>query len=431
MQRRVPCSAKNGGSLGLSNIVTWRPSQLLHRILPALVILGAGIRSQAQTSESPPITAQAYLYVEPYQTRFEFMVDLRTALRWLEVGDYTVAQLPTDQAETLTGKATTLAQTWYEAKVDGSTSTLAPPSAHIVRGKPGQTLPLEPTAPIIVADCMLGLIWEVPTGAQPQQIHSTFRWTDTHLKSIPVTLFYGKTVDHGEIFAAAPSVLWQNEGKLPPPAPLAKVPEIRLPAPVKVPLGVIAWIAGGLIFYITIRIKDYRLPGGALPYLGVWALGALLFLPLLVVRIEDPFAKQPDPVETNDQAQEIVEKLIHNVYRAFDQRTESDVYDRLKLSADGELLRQLYLDTIQSLNLDDKESARVRIEKFSASVDKVEPGELPHEFIATTSWGAIGSVGHWGHTHPRTVTCTAEIKVTPVEGQWKITHIEVLEQRRL
>ena len=431
MPQRAHCSAKNGGSLGLYKTVIRRLSHHLRRLLPALVTLGAAIGAQAQTSESPPITSQAYLYVEPYQTRFEFMVDLRTALRWLEVGDYNVAQLPIEKANSLTTKAATLAQTWYEAKVDGNTATLAPPTAHIVRGKPGQTLPLDPAAPIIVADCMLGLIWEVPTGPQPQQIHSTFRWSDSHLQSIPITLFFGKTVDHGEIFSAAPSILWQNEGRLPPPEPLSKVPEIHLPAPLALPLGVIAWVLGGLIFYIAIRIKDYRLPGGALPYLGVWALGALLFLPLLVVRIDDPFAKQPEPVTTDEQAQEIVEKLIHNVYRAFDQRTESDVYDRLKLSADGELLRQLYLDTIQSLNLDDKESARVRIEKFSASVDGVKPGTLPHEFIATTSWGAIGSVGHWGHTHPRTVTCTARVQVTPVDGQWKITHIEVLEQRRL
>ncbi len=414
-----------------SLIVIRRLAQILSSLLPAVLALGAAGGLRAQTSESPPVTAQAYIYVEPYQTRFEFMLDLRTAMRWLEVGDYTVAQLPPGQSDTLLAKASTLAQTWYEVSVDGSTPSLAPPTAHIVRGKPGQTLPLDPAAPIVVADCMLGLIWQVPTGPQPQQLNSTFRWADTNLKTVPVTLFFGKTIDHGELLSVSPSILWQNEGRLPAPLPLAKVPEIRLPAKIKVPVGAIFWGLGGLIFYIVIRIKDYRLPGGSLPYLGVWALGALLFLPLLVVRFDNPFEKQPDPVSTPDQAQEIVEKLIHNVYRAFDQRTESDVYDRLKLSADGELLRQLYLDTIQSLNLDDKESARVSISQFSASVDAVEPGTLPHEFIATTSWGAIGSVGHWGHTHPRTVTCTAKIQVTPIEGQWKITHIEVLEQRRL
>ena len=41
-----------------------------------------------------------------------------------------------------------------------------------------------------------------------------------------------------------------------------------------------------------------------------------------------------------------------NVYRAFDHRAESRIYDVLERSVDGELLRKLYLETVQALTLD-------------------------------------------------------------------------------
>jgi hypothetical protein len=46
-------------------------------------------------------------------------------------------------------------------------------------------------------------------------------------------------------------------------------------------------------------------------------------------------------------------------------------------------------------------------------------------------WTAMGTVGHWGHTHTRKNRYEANITVEPVDGAWKITDLELLEEKRI
>ncbi|NNL78539.1 MAG: hypothetical protein HKO68_19585, partial [Desulfobacterales bacterium] len=46
-------------------------------------------------------------------------------------------------------------------------------------------------------------------------------------------------------------------------------------------------------------------------------------------------------------------------------------------------------------------------------------------------WTAMGSVGHWGHIHVRKNQYEAIITVEPVDGAWKITDLELLEEKRI
>jgi hypothetical protein len=46
-------------------------------------------------------------------------------------------------------------------------------------------------------------------------------------------------------------------------------------------------------------------------------------------------------------------------------------------------------------------------------------------------WTALGTVGHWGHIHTRENYYEADIDVEPQEGVWKITGLELLEEKRI
>ena len=48
-----------------------------------------------------------------------------------------------------------------------------------------------------------------------------------------------------------------------------------------------------------------------------------------------------------------------------------------------------------------------------------------------TKWTAVGSVGHWGHIHTRQNMYDAILTLAVVEGSWKITGIELLEEKRV
>jgi hypothetical protein len=128
--------------------------------------------------------------------------------------------------------------------------------------------------------------------------------------------------------------------------------------------------------------------------------------------------------------EEVVGGLLHNIYRAFDFRQEEQIYDVLARSVDGELLTRIYLDTRRGLELANQGGARAKVKEIALSelsAERVDAGG----FAAVATWTVNGSVGHWGHIHQRTNQYRAELTVRPLDGSWKLTEIEILEQERL
>ena len=48
-----------------------------------------------------------------------------------------------------------------------------------------------------------------------------------------------------------------------------------------------------------------------------------------------------------------------------------------------------------------------------------------------TQWQASGAVGHWGHTHIRQNYYNADITIVAINGQWKITGMDLIEEKRI
>ena len=57
--------------------------------------------------------------------------------------------------------------------------------------------------------------------------------------------------------------------------------------------------------------------------------------------------------------------------------------------------------------------------------------DYPGAFALKGQWTAMGTVGHWGHVHTRKNHYEAIVTVEPVEGNWKITGLELLEEKRV
>jgi hypothetical protein len=181
---------------------------------------------------------------------------------------------------------------------------------------------------------------------------------------------------------------------------------------------------------LNVRRKSGR---PLLPHIGLGVLlvagGALLF-PLANVPVAKPAAMAPEV--TDEQAREILYSLLKNVYRAFDFREEEDVYDRLALSTTGGLLEEVYLQNRRSFEVKRAGGVQARVKEVEikkAEVDDVEGNPLGLLFRA--EWTAMGEVGHWGHIHMRQNEYTADITVEPVAGSWKITGLELLEEKRI
>ena len=70
------------------------------------------------------------------------------------------------------------------------------------------------------------------------------------------------------------------------------------------------------------------------------------------------------------------------------------------------------------------------ITEFEATVDKITPDAASGGFVADCNWSVLGNVGHWGHAHPRYNGYKARATISPLNGEWKLTALEVLEVRR-
>jgi hypothetical protein len=150
------------------------------------------------------------------------------------------------------------------------------------------------------------------------------------------------------------------------------------------------------------------------------------------VDIQDPFASPPSI--SASEAKDVFAKLHGNVYRAFDYHSESDIYDALARSVEGDLLQELYLQIQQGLAMEEQGGAISRISKVElVSLDPQVPSELePREgFTVQCRWIVEGTVEHWGHIHARTNQYDAEFRVAERDDAWKITSAQLLAEERL
>lgn len=76
--------------------------------------------------------------------------------------------------------------------------------------------------------------------------------------------------------------------------------------------------------------------------------------------------------------------------------------------------------------------ARAKVQEVTMVDSEYEPlgGEIG--FVSTCTWNVSGSVGHWwGYVHTRENQHEARFVVKSVDGLWKITDLELLQEERL
>jgi hypothetical protein len=156
----------------------------------------------------------------------------------------------------------------------------------------------------------------------------------------------------------------------------------------------------------------------------------LVMIPFFQVSVARPsvlIQSMDDP-----EAKLILHSLLKNVYRAFDFREEADVYDKLALSVEGDLLADIYLQNRRSFAVQKAGGAQAKIkhvEVLEASAESAP--ERPSAFAIRSRWSAMGTVGHWGHVHMRENLYEAIVTVQAIQGHWKIMGLELLEERRV
>ena len=134
---------------------------------------------------------------------------------------------------------------------------------------------------------------------------------------------------------------------------------------------------------------------------------------------------------SEEEAQVIFSHLLKNIYRAFDFREPSDVYDKLAISLDGDLLTDIYLQTNKSMEIEDQGGAVATVHNIEITEVKKASSRSQGAVTFQTKWIASGTLEHWGHSHNRQNQYDAILTISPANDVWKITDIELLEEIRI
>ena len=362
-----------------------------------------------------------FIYVEPFEVRKEIIVRPADIQRRYDLGLEGVETITPQMQDEVKGGIVKYLEEYFQLTIDGQAveATLDRVNflARTLRSSvvvDGQDIPLLPAT--------VGVIYVVPTQGLPHEVEMEWDLFTERMQIVPAS-----AVDQA---GPLPTFLepdfntlrWEN---------FLKFPELPTLTDIRRPPGVVQslarwgqWVFGviaALALIMVVRaFKDQRKlqTGAAVLFLAAIALAAWSMKTWNNVRMDDV------------RLRELAGGLLHNVYRAFDYRGEEQIYDVLAKSVTGNLLNDVYLETRSGLELANQGGAQVKVKNIEM-LEARQVGENDDGLLVEARWNVAGSVGHWGHIHQRTNAYHARLTLRDIDGAWKLTGLDILEEKRL
>jgi hypothetical protein len=390
--------------------------------LPTSPTQQSGVKNQTGARKlTNPI--MAYLSVEPYEVRMEILVQARTAVRLLGVDDKGIESIPVESLEQVKMGILRTFQKSNSISIDGNEVEAVLTRADFVTlGPVGVMLR---TNPIVESldNGIIGLTFVYETEELANNVSINWRLFSETVQKIEAT-----TIDP---FGGATRILSPEDNILDWQRRLSgyKVPVIERIAVEKHQLPIISLVLFFVVIILYLFSKQKVLILINRPILLSVVGIAILLYPFARSSVELPFSIMSKPSE--ERAKIILDGLLTNVYRSFDIRDESEIYDRLSISVIGDQLSQIYLESRRLLELENRGGARARIDEVEIldinSIESTNEGGLS----INATWKVSGSVNHYGHTHYRQNVSNANISISQFEGAWKIREIDLLDEQRI
>jgi hypothetical protein len=372
-----------------------------------------------------------FLYVESFEIRKEIVVRPKDLQRWVDLGLEGKEAITVEAQEELKQKVAEFLAERSPVTVDNRPVDGRLDRIHFVRRSLRTTGVVDPPEELDLNTATLGVIFVYPIGVLPQEASLTWDLFGPKIPKVPAAATDEAGGMPFTLTREDPELRWQNFLTNPTmPVMMAVMP----PESPTISFPVISGICFGLILLLLpvgfSKAKKKRgIPRGIILAGAVTVVLGVLSWPYARASLPSPLAR--GPAMESQQAKDVLHALLYNVYRAFDHRDESLVYDRLALSISGDLLTDIYLQVRRSMELENQGGARVKVDEVRI-LDVTEEEELARPGLAyQCRWTAAGSVGHWGHVHRRTNQYDAVITIEPVEEVWKITALDVREEQRV
>jgi hypothetical protein len=362
-----------------------------------------------------------FLYVEPYEVRVEIITRPRDIQAWTDVGVEGLKSIPVEIQNDVKQRVADFLADNLHLTIDGEAVRPALDRINFLERSLRTSTVITPPRELDASSATLGVIFLQPMTGYPQEAAVTWELFPERVERIP-----GAATDEaGPLrFFLQPddNVLWWKNFLKNPKLPT--LVEIR-PPPSTI-MRTLMWASwfGVLVFGFLAFRAGMRAAGGV----GSWPVVGVLAVMAAGSAAGGWWTNESVRVD-GDRASEIVSALLHNVYRAFDFRDEETIYDTLERSVTGDLLTETYLETRRGLELASQGGARAKVQE----IDLTDLQMLDSErgIAARCTWTVAAAVGHWGHIHQRRNQYVADLRIEDIDGVWRITALELIDEKRL
>jgi hypothetical protein len=374
----------------------------------------------------------SFLYIEPFEVRHEVLARVKDLAAWIDLGLRGDEFIEADENEKLKKQVGDFFLQRDNVLIDGKKlRPILDRTSFVKYSLTGSTFLQQPER-MPVNTAMVGVIITYLTDGIPQEVTVEWDLWSDRVQKVPTNAIDPAGPFPSYITPDDNVHVWKNFLKQ---YTIPTVENIAVAGSVTsfgLPLGSVVCL--GVLLPIGLQIRKRR--QGGKPVLLQYGLvvlliaASLLLYPYLQVSIAKPGSIASRV--SNDQAKVILHSLLKNVYRAFDFREEGDVYDKLAISASGDLLADLYLQNRKSFEVKRAGGAQAKVKEIEILDVAVESNPDDTSALDLQSkWTAMGTVGHWGHIHTRKNHYEAVVTIEPVNGSWKITGLELLEEKRI
>jgi hypothetical protein len=374
----------------------------------------------------------SFLYIEPYEVRHEILARVKDLAAWIDLGLRGDEFIEADENEPLKKRVGEFFLKMDKTLIDGKQlRPILDRTAFVKYSMTGSTF-LDQPEQLPINTAIVGVIITYLTQWIPQEVTNRWDLWSDRIQKVPADAIDPAGPFPSYVTPDDNVLTWTNFLKKYQMPTVAKIEVDESLTTMKMPLATVLCLLAllPLGWQIVKRRKNDGSIGVHMGLAVVLIAGSVVLYPFFKVAVAKPVVLAPQM--TDRDAVAVLNSLLKNIYRSFDFREEEDVYDRLATSVSGDLLSEIYLQNRKSLVVTQAGGVRARVkavEILEVDVNQLDDHPLGRLFHAR--WTATGTVGHWGHIHMRKNQYEANISVEPVSGAWKITGLELLEEKRI
>ena len=386
--------------------------------------------SKKQLKRTMQSGVRTYLYIEPYEVRHEILVRVKDMMAWMEFDLKGEEYIEEDEFNPVRERVAQFFMEREKVLIDGRQLKPILDKTAYVESSMLRSRFIEIPERVPLNTAMIGVVITYLTDGIPQEVETQWDLFSDRVKKVTARMTDPAGPFPYDLEPDDNVLKWTNYLKT---YKIPTVDKVQLDTRHKgmaVPLGSVACLL--LLLPVGLGISARGKKGQSVkPLLGVAVLLVVgLFVLSPVARIHIGVAKANQITEEDGSA--ILHSLLKNVYRAFDFRAESDVYDKLAVSVSGDLLSDIYLQQRKSFAVEQAGGAQAKVKDIVVEkVTVAESAKIDNALEFKAVWTASGTVGHWGHIHTRQNRYDAILTLNVVDGFWKISGIELLEEKRI